>query len=83
MGGAPAIGVKVSVDSSGEVLARANVVFDGYWQQPEATAEAVAADGSTLAKAISSPTAAVDWPITSARRRSTGSSASCASGRER
>ena len=28
--------------SDGEVLARANAVFDGYWQQPEATAEAVA-----------------------------------------
>ena len=40
--GAPAIGVKVRVDDQGEVLARANVVFAGYWQQPEATAEAMA-----------------------------------------
>ena len=30
------------VDDDGEVLARGNVVFGGYWQQPEATAEALA-----------------------------------------
>ena len=36
----PAIGVKVRVDEDGEVLARGNVVFGGYWQQPEATADA-------------------------------------------
>ncbi len=40
--GAPAIGVKVRVDADGEVLARGNVVFGGYWQQPDATAEALA-----------------------------------------
>jgi fatty-acyl-CoA synthase len=39
--GTPAIGVKVRVDRSGEVLARANVVFGGYWAQPEATDEAM------------------------------------------
>jgi acyl-CoA synthetase (AMP-forming)/AMP-acid ligase II len=39
--GAPAIGVRVRVDGSGEVLARANVVFRGYWNQPEATDEAM------------------------------------------
>ena len=40
--GAPAIGVKIRVDEEGEVLARGNVVFAGYWQQPDATAEAMA-----------------------------------------
>jgi fatty-acyl-CoA synthase len=40
--GAPAIGVKVRIDDDGEVLARGNVVFRGYWEQPDATAEVVA-----------------------------------------
>jgi acyl-CoA synthetase (AMP-forming)/AMP-acid ligase II len=39
--GAPVIGVRVGVDGQGEVLARSNVVMDGYWDQPEATAEAI------------------------------------------
>ena len=39
--GAPALGVKVRVDEEGEVLARGNVVFGGYWLQPEATADAL------------------------------------------
>ena len=39
--GAPAIGVKLRVDEEGEVLARGNVVFGGYWMQPDATAEAM------------------------------------------
>ena len=39
--GAPAIGVKIDVDNQGEILARANVVLEGYWEQPEATAEAI------------------------------------------
>src|SRR4051812_8303109 len=39
--GSPAIGCEVSVDDQGEVLARSNVVMAGYWQQPEATAEAI------------------------------------------
>jgi acyl-CoA synthetase (AMP-forming)/AMP-acid ligase II len=40
--GAPALGVELAVDDEGEVLARSNVVMDGYWSQPEATAEAMA-----------------------------------------
>ena len=40
--GAPAIGVQLRCDEQGEVLARSNVVLEGYWQQPEATAEAFA-----------------------------------------
>jgi acyl-CoA synthetase (AMP-forming)/AMP-acid ligase II len=39
--GVPAIGVRIKVDGQGEVLARSNHVFDGYWEQPEATAEAI------------------------------------------
>lgn len=39
--GAPAIGVAMSVDEQGEVLARSNVVMGGYWEQPEATADAI------------------------------------------
>jgi fatty-acyl-CoA synthase len=39
--GAPAIGVQMRVDDEGEVLARSNHVFEGYWEQPEATAEAI------------------------------------------
>ncbi|MEL6183464.1 MAG: AMP-binding protein [Myxococcota bacterium] len=39
--GAPALGVEIRVDESGEVLARSNHVLEGYWEQPEATAEAV------------------------------------------
>jgi acyl-CoA synthetase (AMP-forming)/AMP-acid ligase II len=39
--GAPALGVRLSVDAEGEVLAASNVVMAGYWEQPEQTAEAV------------------------------------------
>jgi acyl-CoA synthetase (AMP-forming)/AMP-acid ligase II len=39
--GAPALGVQLRVDEQGEVLARSNVVFEGYWEQPGATAEAL------------------------------------------
>jgi fatty-acyl-CoA synthase len=39
--GAPAVGVRVRVDDQGEVLARSNHVFEGYWDQPEATADAI------------------------------------------
>jgi acyl-CoA synthetase (AMP-forming)/AMP-acid ligase II len=36
--GTPAIGVTLDVDREGEVLARSNVVLEGYWQQPEESA---------------------------------------------
>jgi acyl-CoA synthetase (AMP-forming)/AMP-acid ligase II len=39
--GAPGIGVRLRVDDQGEVLARSNVVLEGYWEQPGATAEAL------------------------------------------
>src|SRR5258705_100650 len=37
----PAVGVRMSVDGEGEVLARYNHVFEGYWNQPEETAKAI------------------------------------------
>jgi fatty-acyl-CoA synthase len=39
--GVPAIGVRIRVDEQGEVLARANEVFEGYWEQPEETSKAI------------------------------------------
>jgi fatty-acyl-CoA synthase len=52
--GAPAVGVRLRVDEQGEVLARSNVVLEGYWQQPESSAAALVdgwfhtGDGGTL-----------------------------------
>jgi acyl-CoA synthetase (AMP-forming)/AMP-acid ligase II len=40
--GTPAIGVGLQVDHEGEVLARSNVCLEGYWEQPEETAKALA-----------------------------------------
>ncbi|PVG81848.1 AMP-dependent synthetase [Nocardioides gansuensis] len=39
--GAPALGVRLDVDKEGEVLARSNVVLEGYWEQPEESARAL------------------------------------------
>ena len=39
--GVPALGVRVRIGPDGEVQARSNTVFDGYWDQPDATAEAI------------------------------------------
>jgi fatty-acyl-CoA synthase len=52
--GAPALGVQLRIDEHGEVLARSNVVLEGYWEQPEATADAIVdgwfhtGDGGTI-----------------------------------
>jgi fatty-acyl-CoA synthase len=52
--GLPALGVKLRVADSGEVLARSNTVLAGYWDKPEATAEALeggwfhTGDGGTI-----------------------------------
>jgi acyl-CoA synthetase (AMP-forming)/AMP-acid ligase II len=40
--GMPALGVRLSVDDEGEVLARSNVVLEGYWDQPEESEKALA-----------------------------------------
>ena len=37
--GAPALGVTLDTSDTGEVLARSNVVLEGYWDNPEATAD--------------------------------------------
>ncbi len=42
--GAPVLGARVTVDDHGEVIARANVVMQGYWDDPAAT-EAAIRDG--------------------------------------
>jgi acyl-CoA synthetase (AMP-forming)/AMP-acid ligase II len=39
--GVPAVGVRMDVDDEGEVLARSNHVFEGYWEQPEETGKAI------------------------------------------
>ena len=50
----PAVGVRVGIGDQGEVLARSNVVLEGYWEQPEATADAIVdgwfhtGDGGTI-----------------------------------
>jgi fatty-acyl-CoA synthase len=40
--GVPAIGVRMSLSEDGEVLAKSNHVFDGYWEQPAESATALA-----------------------------------------
>jgi fatty-acyl-CoA synthase len=39
--GVPALGIRLQTSESGEVLARGNVVLKGYWQNPDATTEAL------------------------------------------
>jgi acyl-CoA synthetase (AMP-forming)/AMP-acid ligase II len=39
--GAPVLGVKIEVDPEGEIKARTNHVFEGYWEQPVETAKAI------------------------------------------
>ena len=52
--GAPALGVRMGLTAQGELTARANQVMEGYWEQPEATADAIVdgwfrtGDGGTI-----------------------------------
>ena len=52
--GAPALGVRLGLGPDHEVLARSNVVLEGYWEKPEETAAALAdgwfhtGDGGTI-----------------------------------
>jgi acyl-CoA synthetase (AMP-forming)/AMP-acid ligase II len=39
--GAPVLGIDVRVSADGEVQARGNAVMAGYWEQPEASTEAI------------------------------------------
>ena len=40
-GGAPALGVEIAISDQGEVTSRTNHNLHAYWEQPEATAEAL------------------------------------------
>ncbi len=52
--GAPSLGTRLAVSDTGEVLARSNTVLAGYWENPEASAEALdggwfhTGDGGTI-----------------------------------
>jgi acyl-CoA synthetase (AMP-forming)/AMP-acid ligase II len=52
--GAPSLGVEMSVDSEGELLARSNVIMSGYWEQPGESEKALVdgwfhtGDGGTI-----------------------------------
>jgi fatty-acyl-CoA synthase len=52
--GAPTIGTEVAISDSGEVLVRSNTVLEGYWNQPEISADALeggwfhTGDGGTI-----------------------------------
>lgn len=39
--GAPSLGVEMSIDAEGEILARGSVVMTGYWEQPQETSTAI------------------------------------------
>jgi len=39
--GVPAVGIDLAVDGQGEVLARGNHILKSYWDQPDATADAL------------------------------------------
>ncbi|HEX2072615.1 MAG TPA: long-chain-fatty-acid--CoA ligase [Geodermatophilus sp.] len=39
--GVPSLGTRLAISDSGEVLARSNTVLAGYWENPDATAEAL------------------------------------------
>jgi fatty-acyl-CoA synthase len=39
--GGPVVGCEMAVDHTGEILTRGNMVMEGYWDQPEATAAAI------------------------------------------
>ena len=52
--GAPVIGATMGLGADGEILARGNMVMDGYWDQPDQTAAAIrdgyfhTGDGGTI-----------------------------------
>jgi fatty-acyl-CoA synthase len=39
--GAPSIGIDIRITPDGEIAARGNHIMDGYWSQPDATADAI------------------------------------------
>jgi fatty-acyl-CoA synthase len=52
--GTPVVGCSMAVDNEGEILARGNMIMEGYWEQPDATAAAIregyfhTGDGGTI-----------------------------------
>lgn len=52
--GTPVIGCSMTIDDEGEIMARGNMIMEGYWDQPEATAAAIqdgyfrTGDGGTI-----------------------------------
>ena len=52
--GVPALGTRLQISESGEVLAQGNIVLAGYWENPDASAEALeggwfhTGDGGTI-----------------------------------
>ncbi|MCC6437585.1 MAG: AMP-binding protein [Acidimicrobiales bacterium] len=46
--GAPALGVTMRVTDQGELIARSNVVLKSYWDQPDATADAIRSQDDKL-----------------------------------
>jgi fatty-acyl-CoA synthase len=52
--GTPVVGCSMAVDNDGEILARGNMIMEGYWEQPDATAAAIregyfhTGDGGTI-----------------------------------
>ena len=54
LAGPPALGVETMINDDGEILARSNVVMEGYWNQPEETSKAIVdgwfhtGDGGTI-----------------------------------
>jgi acyl-CoA synthetase (AMP-forming)/AMP-acid ligase II len=44
--GSPSLGTKIRIDDQGEILARSNTIMHGYWEQPDATADAIRASAA-------------------------------------
>ncbi len=65
--GVPAVGVQVRTDEDGEVLARSNHVFAGYWEQPDETAKAL--DGGWFHTGDKGHVEAGDYLVISDRKK--------------
>jgi fatty-acyl-CoA synthase len=65
--GVPAVGVQIRTDAEGEVLARSNHVFAGYWQQPAESAEVL--DGGWFRTGDKGHIEAGDYLVISDRKK--------------